>query len=180
MGNVLQLEYQRFQRRLLTLSRAIFGVRGNIGPTLVSLRWSDAFFSGNSQVAAVGLNPVLFLYDTLKVGQAQFDEATVRKHYPQIAEYLGVDQPDPQQLNFTREQGVQPYRLQGERPPNVIFVMLESLGNLRIMFAHCGFIELRLADLERVVQKQHRVQAHGGDLAVAGEERITPASTSRP
>ena len=27
----------------------------------VPLRWSDAFFSGNSQVAAVGLNPVLFL-----------------------------------------------------------------------------------------------------------------------
>lgn len=94
----------------------------------VPLRWSDAFFSGNSQVAAVGLNPVLFLYDTLKVGQAQFDEATVRKHYSQVAEYLGVDQPDPQQLNFIREQGVQPYRLQGERPPNVIFVMLESLG----------------------------------------------------
>ncbi len=94
----------------------------------VPLRWSDAFFSGNSQVAAVGLNPVLFLYDTLKVGQAQFDEATVREHYSQVAKYLGVDQPDPQQLNFTREQGVQPYRLQGERPPNVIFVMLESLG----------------------------------------------------
>lgn len=94
----------------------------------VPLRWSDAFFSGNSQVAAVGLNPVLFLYDTLKVGQAQFDEATVREHYSQVAEYLGVDQPDPQQLNFIREQGVQPYRLQGERPPNVIFVMLESLG----------------------------------------------------
>ncbi|MFL1555675.1 MULTISPECIES: LTA synthase family protein [unclassified Pseudomonas] len=94
----------------------------------VPLRWSDAFFSGNSQVAAVGLNPVLFLYDTLKVGQSQFDEAKVRDHYPQVAQYLGVAQPDPKQLNFTREQGVQPYRLQGERPPNVIFVMLESLG----------------------------------------------------
>lgn len=94
----------------------------------VPLRWSDAFFSGNSQVAAVGLNPVLFLYDTLKVGQSQFDEAQVREHYPQIARYLGVDQPDAQQLNFIREQGVQPYRLAGERPPNVVFVMLESLG----------------------------------------------------
>ena len=94
----------------------------------VPLRWSDAFFSGNSQVAAVGLNPVLFLYDTLKVGQSQFDEAQVRKHYPQVAQYLGVDQPDAQQLNFTRHQGVQPYRLAGERPLNVIFVMLESLG----------------------------------------------------
>lgn len=94
----------------------------------VPLRWSDAFFSGNSQVAAVGLNPVLFLYDTLKVGQSQFDEAQVRTHYPQVAEYLGVDQPDAQQLNFIREQGVQPYKLAGERPPNVVFVMLESLG----------------------------------------------------
>ncbi|MCF5026553.1 LTA synthase family protein [Pseudomonas lurida] len=94
----------------------------------VPLRWSDAFFSGNAQVAAVGLNPVLFLYDTLKVGQSQFDEAQVREHYPQVAQYLGVDQPDAEQLDFTRTQGVQPYRLAGERPPNVIFVMLESLG----------------------------------------------------
>ncbi|MGF6097600.1 LTA synthase family protein [Pseudomonas sp. 18175] len=94
----------------------------------VPLRWSDAFFSGDSQVAAVGLNPVLFLYDTLKVGQSQFDEKKVREHYPQIAHYLGVDQPDTQQLTFTREQGVQPYRLAGEHPPNVVFVMLESLG----------------------------------------------------
>ena len=79
----------------------------------VPLRWSDAFFSGNSQIAAVGLNPVLFLYDTLKAGQAQFDEAQVREHYPQWRSYLGVDQPDAQTLNFTREQGVQPYRLAG-------------------------------------------------------------------
>ena len=94
----------------------------------VPLRWSDAFFSGNSQVAALGLNPVLFLYDTLKVGQAQFDEAQVRQHYPAVARYLGVQQPDAQRLNFSREQGVQPYRATGQRPPNVIFVMLESLG----------------------------------------------------
>lgn len=94
----------------------------------VPLRWSDAFFSGNSQLAAVGLNPVLFLYDTLKVGQSQFDEAQVREFYPHVAQYLGVAQPDAQSLNFIREQGVQPYRLAGERPPNVIFVMLESLG----------------------------------------------------
>jgi hypothetical protein len=38
---------------------------------------------------------VLFLYDTLKVGQAQFDETLVREHYSKIARYLGVDQPDP-------------------------------------------------------------------------------------
>ncbi|MFJ2335286.1 LTA synthase family protein [Pseudomonas protegens] len=94
----------------------------------VPLRWSDAYFSGNSQIAALGLNPVLFFYDTLKAGQAQYDEAQVRQHYPALARYLGVDYPDPQRLSFTRQQGVQPYRIDRPRPPNVIFVMLESLG----------------------------------------------------
>ncbi|MCU1759758.1 LTA synthase family protein [Pseudomonas sp. 14P_8.1_Bac3] len=94
----------------------------------VPLRWSDAFFSGNSQIAALGLNPVIFLYDTLKVGQSQFDEAQVRQHYPAVARYLGVEQPDPQTLTFERHQAAQPYKASGARPPNVIFVMLESLG----------------------------------------------------
>ena len=108
---------------------ALLGRAGNLNlENPVPLRWSDAFFSGNSQVAAVGLNPVLFLYDTLKVGQSKFDEAKVREHYTQVATYLGVEQPDAEALSFIRKQGVQPYRLVGERPPNVIFVMLESLG----------------------------------------------------
>ena len=92
----------------------------------VPLRWSDAFFSGNAQIAAVGLNPVLFLYDTFKAGQAQFDESQVREHYPLIARYLGVEQADAQTLTFERQQTVQPYRVAGA--PNVMFVMLESLG----------------------------------------------------
>ncbi|WP_338919348.1 LTA synthase family protein [Pseudomonas silesiensis] len=94
----------------------------------VPLRWSDAFFSGNNQVAALGLNPVIFLYDTVKVGQSRYDEAQVREHYPVMAKYLGVAQPDPQRLDFVRHQGPQPYKVPGNRPPNVMFVMLESLG----------------------------------------------------
>ncbi|VVO28018.1 LTA synthase family protein [Pseudomonas fluorescens] len=94
----------------------------------VPLRWSDAFFSGNNQIAALGLNPVIFLYDTLKVGQSRYDEEQVREHYTSMANYLGVDQPDPQTLNFVRHQAPQPYKIAGSRPPNVMFVMLESLG----------------------------------------------------
>ncbi|MCF5708284.1 sulfatase-like hydrolase/transferase [Pseudomonas syringae] len=94
----------------------------------VPLRWSDAFFSGNSQVAALGLNPVLFLYDTLKVAQSRYDEKQVREHYEVVARYLGVEKPDVSVPNFTRQQPAQPYRLPGHRPPNVMFVMLESLG----------------------------------------------------
>lgn len=94
----------------------------------VPLRWSDAFFSGNDKTAALGLNPVMFFYDTIKVGQSRYDETQVREHYAVMAKYLGVDQPDPQTLNFVRHQTPQPYKIPGSRPPNVMFVMLESLG----------------------------------------------------
>ncbi|NUU36876.1 LTA synthase family protein [Pseudomonas sp. C2B4] len=94
----------------------------------VPLRWSDAFFSGNNQIAALGLNPVIFFYDTVKVGQSRYDEGQVREHYAVMARYLGVDQPDPNTLNFVRHQAPQPYKVSGSRPPNVMFVMLESLG----------------------------------------------------
>lgn len=94
----------------------------------VPLRWSDAFFSGDNQIAALGLNPVIFLYDTLKVPQQPYDEQQVRAHYEVMSRYLGVDQPDTQSLSFSRVQPPQPYALSGERRPNVIFVMLESLG----------------------------------------------------
>lgn len=94
----------------------------------VPLRWSDAFFSGNNQVAALGLNPVIFLYDTVKVGQSRYDEAQVRDHYAVMSKYLGVEQPDSQTLNFVRHQAPQPYKVSSTRAPNVMFVMLESLG----------------------------------------------------
>ncbi len=94
----------------------------------VPLRWSDAFYSGNSQVAALGLNPALFLFDTLKLEPSAFDEAATREYYEVVADYLGVSERDPQGLNFFRQQPVQAHRIQAERQPNVIFVMLESLG----------------------------------------------------
>lgn len=94
----------------------------------VQLRWSDAFFSGNSQVAALGLNPALFLFDTLTLEPSAFDEVATREHYAVVADYLGVSDRDAEGLNFFRQQPVHAHRIQAERPPNVVFVMLESLG----------------------------------------------------
>ncbi|MGA4531142.1 LTA synthase family protein [Ectopseudomonas chengduensis] len=94
----------------------------------VPLRWSDAFYSGNSQIGALGLNPALFLFDTLKLEPAAFDETATREHYQVVADYLGVSERDAQGLNFFRHQPVQPHRIKAERQPNVVFVMLESLG----------------------------------------------------
>ena len=94
----------------------------------VPLRWSDAFYSGNSQIGALGINPALFLFDTLKLEPAAFDETATREHYQVVADYLGVSERDAQALNFFRHQPPQAHRIQAERPPNVVFVMLESLG----------------------------------------------------
>ncbi|MDN5517327.1 MAG: LTA synthase family protein [Pseudomonas sp.] len=94
----------------------------------VPLRWSDAFYSGNSQIGALGINPALFLFDTLKLEPSAFDETATREHYEVVADYLGVSERDAQGLNFFRQQPLQAHRIQAERQPNVVFVMLESLG----------------------------------------------------
>ncbi len=106
----------------------------------VPLRWSDAFASGDSQIGALGLNPVLFLYDTWYVEEDSFDAQVLVDHYPAVSRYFGLPakagEPDFEQT-FERRVGVQPHRLPTfaglagsttSRPPNVIFIMLESLG----------------------------------------------------
>ena len=94
----------------------------------VPLRWSDAFFSGDNQVSALGLNPVIFLYDTLKVPHTPYHREQVAAHYDAVSGYLSVDQPNAENLNFIRHQAPQPYAIAGDQPPNVVFIMLESLG----------------------------------------------------
>jgi len=94
----------------------------------VPLRWSDAFYSGDNQVAALGLNPVIFLYDTMKVPHKPYDREQVAAHYDAVSRYLGVDQPDAETLSFIRHQAPQPYAVAASQPPNVVFIMLESLG----------------------------------------------------
>jgi len=94
----------------------------------VPLRWSDAFYSGDAQIAALGLNPVVFLYDTLRVDPVAYDEAEARRHYPLMADYLGIDRPDAQALDYRRQQPAQVSAAANGRQPNVVFIMLESLG----------------------------------------------------
>src|SRR5262249_15426529 len=66
------------------------------------LRWSEAYFSANEAVAALALNPILFLADTTDSQAAPYDEDKVREHFPFVASLLGVDAPDPKRLDFAR------------------------------------------------------------------------------
>lgn len=98
----------------------------------VPLRWNDAFISGDSQVGALGLNPVIFFYDTLSVPQERYDLEQVREHYPAVSDYLGVSNPNMDELILNREVGIQAHRLDVAQRPNVVFVMLESLGTTAV------------------------------------------------
>ncbi|KKM47168.1 hypothetical protein LCGC14_1558970 [marine sediment metagenome] len=93
------------------------------------LRWSDAFFSSHPFSSALATNPVLNLVETLKKHKRKpFDTALVKKHYPLISYYLGVDRPDPESLSFIREVA----RPLERKTPNVVIVLLESFSHYKL------------------------------------------------
>ncbi len=104
-----------------TVFLVLFGIYGKV--SWYPLRWSDAFFSNHAFASTVAFNPVLYFYDTYKNGGMPYDEEAVKKYYPQMAGYLGVDQAEP--LNFARK--VVPAN-RPEKPYNVIVVILESFA----------------------------------------------------
>src|SRR5437867_9612380 len=66
------------------------------------LRWSDAFFSTDSFVGELALNPVQSLFESMREEPPRFDIAQLRRLYPGISTYLGVDHPDPKSLSLLR------------------------------------------------------------------------------
>ncbi len=108
----------------------------------VPLRWNHAYFTGDARVTALGLNPILFFYDSFNHRSttqetdidAQGAERKARQYYPLIADYLGVTARDAKTLNYDRRQEGRRYAVvpPDEPLPNVVFIMLESLGASRV------------------------------------------------
>lgn len=90
------------------------------------LRWSDAYFTNNSFVSALGLNPMQNLFDTYKFAQkgVSFDADKTRQYYDIVADYLGVTEKDAQNLNFSRT-------FPGKKVAskyNIVVILMESLS----------------------------------------------------
>ena len=97
------------------------------------LRWSDAFFSTHPFSSALATNPVLNLVETLKKHKRKpFDTALVKKHYPLISYYLGVDRPDPDKLSFVRKVVPDAKGPNVKKTPNVVIVLLESFAHYKL------------------------------------------------
>jgi phosphoglycerol transferase MdoB-like AlkP superfamily enzyme len=87
------------------------------------LRWSDAFDLKNDYAANIALNPFQAFFSTLTFRHSTYDEKKVKEHYAWMSDYLHVDHPDSNTLNFDRNlQGV------GNAKPNVVLVICESFS----------------------------------------------------
>ena len=97
-----------------------FGVYGSI--THYPLRWSEAFFSKNNTINQFALNPVLNFFDSFAFRNEGADNETTKAFFPVIASYLNIPKDS---LSFERKSTFDRVH---EKKPNLVIVMLESLG----------------------------------------------------
>ena len=93
------------------------------------LRWSDAFFSNNSFISALGLNPILYYNDTMRFARDDFNIEKAKEYHQDIVEFLRIKDQDPEILNYGRY--ATPLN-DPTQPPNIVIIFLESVGANRL------------------------------------------------
>ena len=119
----------RRKAAIITLSTLLVlgGIYGKF--SWYPLRWSEAFSNAHRFAPAVAMNPVLYFFNTLKNRDIRFDENKTRASYALMADYLGVDRPDEQRLNYRRD--ITTPGSFAARRPNIVMVFLESFASYK-------------------------------------------------
>lgn len=92
------------------------------------LRWSDAFFSTHAFSSQLASNPVIYFSNTFEHVAETYDIEAARRAYPLMVDYLGVQHPDADKLNYDREVTFAPSAKTGS---NIIVVFLESFASYK-------------------------------------------------
>lgn len=102
--------------------------------SLVPLRWNHAYFNGNAQVAALGLNPFVWMYDTAKFTAQPVNKDDLQPHFPTLSRLLGAEFPalSTQQPLDRLVTPTAPVVSVNAVPPNVVIIFMESLGSTHI------------------------------------------------
>jgi len=119
--------YQKTAVVIITFLVVFAGLFGKI--SWYPLRWSDAFFSTHAFTGQLATNPILYFFNTLKNKDETFDLPAARDSYALMADYLAVDKPDPDKLNYSRS--IDFDTAPGQVEPNVIVVILESFASYK-------------------------------------------------
>lgn len=88
------------------------------------LLWSDAHFSKDPFIVAVALNPILYLNETRTFELEDYDLSEAQKYYSLMADELGVDEPNIDEMNYIRSVSAN----SKSDHPNIVIVFLESVG----------------------------------------------------
>ena len=97
--------------------------------SLVPLRWNHAFFNGNAQVAALGLNPFLWIYDTARFATKTANKEDLTPYFGTLSDLLGADFPNNGVAALDRwNTPTAPVVDAQQTTPNVVIVFMESLG----------------------------------------------------
>lgn len=105
---------------VLLLSGFVFGKMDQY-----PLRWSDAFLFSDDFKANTALNPFQSFFSTLQFKDSQYDLAKVKDGYKLMSNYLGVEKPDENKLNFERSIR---YTANSGSKPNIVLVICESFS----------------------------------------------------
>ena len=103
-----------------------FGIYSSF--THYPLRWSQAFFSKNNEINQFSLNPVLHFFDSFAFRSSGFDLQKTEEYYPVIADYLDLPK---EKISFNRDVV---FERSYEEKPNVVIVMMESVGAAPMSF----------------------------------------------
>lgn len=94
------------------------------------LRWSEAYFSGQNEITALGLNPIQNLADTRPKSSFADNTQQASEAYNNVAEYLAVSNPNPQSLRYDRF-------LESTNKtdkPNIVIIVIESMSTHKTSF----------------------------------------------
>ncbi len=142
---------------------------------LFPLRWSNAYFSSNTFISNLTLNPVLNMYDTYRfAGSEDYNAQKLKEHYDMLAAYLGVQNPDKEKLNFERTFAAQKTAGSGY---NVVLIFMESFAWNKISLSN---EELKPTPFAEELSKESVLFDHFFTPTCATARSVFTALTSIP
>lgn len=107
----------------LVFAGLVFGKAGQF-----PLRWSDAYTLSDDFKANLALNPFQSFLSTLNFRNSSYDIKKVKSGYATMVDYLGIENPNHEILNFERT-----YPANGSNisKPNIVLVLCESFSSYK-------------------------------------------------
>ncbi len=107
----------------LVFAGLVFGKAGQF-----PLRWSDAYTLSDDFKANLALNPFQSFLSTLNFRNSSYDIKKVKSGYATMVDYLGIENPNHETLNFERT-----YPANGSNisKPNIVLVLCESFSSYK-------------------------------------------------